>query len=172
MSERKNIEELVKEIKNLNEEELLKLIEETLKFSEDNMKELAFKQKYIIPSNISLVKKYESSKKISLRKFPETLPICDVFIKRKTQREYIDKPLTFSELSTLLIYSYGVRTFAPAYNYLNFPFRTSPSGGGLQSVEVYCVVNRVEEIEEGLYHFDPLNNYLDLIFSGFVVESF
>ncbi len=161
------IEKLKKEIKNLKEEEFVLLINELLKFSEEEMKKLAFKQKYEIPSHVSIIKEYKDTKKVPLGLSANRPSICDILLKRKSEREYSDIPLSISELSTLLIYSYGIRSFSYAYNYSNFPFRTAPSGGGLQSVEVYCVVNQVDSIEEGLYHFDPINNSLDLIFNGF-----
>jgi len=169
MTKYKNLDRLIKEIKALKEDEIIILVDEVLKFSEESMRKFAFRQKFEIPSSVSLVKKYDNVKKISLESSPVKPFLCDTLLKRKSIREYSEKPLTFQELSTLLVYSYGVRSFSPAYNYSNFPFRTSPSGGGLQSIEIYCVINKVEEIEQGLYHFDPIHNCLDQIFTGFCI---
>lgn len=39
--------------------------------------------------------------------------------------------------------------------------RTSPSGGGLHPVEAYLIVQRVEGVQPGLYHYHPVDHALE-----------
>ena len=45
-------------------------------------------------------------------------------------------------------------------------FRTSPSGGSLHPIEAYVVINNVENIEKGLYHYNCKNNSIELLKTG------
>ena len=47
-----------------------------------------------------------------------------------------------------------------------FPVRFTPSGGGLQPWEVYVVVNNVERLAQGLYHYRAPNHSLELLQRG------
>ena len=47
-----------------------------------------------------------------------------------------------------------------------FGFRTAPSAGALYPVETYLVVNFVEDIDPGIYHYSVEAHELDLLMSG------
>jgi SagB-type dehydrogenase family enzyme len=121
-----------------------------------------------IPENVKIVKEYPKSAKIRLPKPPKlNVPLGDTILRRRSIREYNEnKRITQNELSALLNYSYGIREFMPAYNFAEFPFRTVPTSGGLQGPEIYVVVNNVEGIPSGLYHFNPIESCLEQIFTG------
>ena len=69
---------------------------------------------------------------------------------RRSLRAYSSEKITLGELAFMLWGSQGIT--AQAGKYL---FRTSPSGGALYPIETYLSVHRVEDVEPGLYHFDP-----------------
>lgn len=48
----------------------------------------------------------------------------------------------------------------------NFAFRTVPSAGGLYPIEVYPVINNVENIEKGIFHYNIPKHSLELLKDG------
>ena len=85
---------------------------------------------------------------------------------RASRRDFAHVPLTLDELGTLLHYSYGIRKTITAYNAKSFPVRFAPSSGGLQATELYMVVNGVEHVTKGLYHYNPERHSLELLDEG------
>ena len=79
--------------------------------------------------------------------------------RRRSVREYSPRPLTLEELARLLFYGVGV-TGSPEYK------RAAPTAGGLTPIELYPVVNNVEGLERGLYHYDPLDHRLHILRRG------
>ncbi|MBF0110460.1 MAG: SagB/ThcOx family dehydrogenase [Magnetococcales bacterium] len=89
------------------------------------------------------------------------IPLGELIKKRRTNRNYIDKPLTHAELSTLLVRGAGLNgTIGVGANQTR-DGRTYPSGGGLYPLEVYSIVLNVEGVSEGVYHFDVRNHCLN-----------
>lgn len=104
------------------------------------------------------------------------LSIEETLTRRRSNRAFEQRAvMPLAELSTLLKLSYGVRGFRFAYENQNFPVRTAPTAGGLQSTELYLVVNQVEGLNKGLYYFDANENELALLEQGYfrrkVVEA-
>ena len=75
---------------------------------------------------------------------------------RVSVRKYTETPLTLEELSYLLWCTQGVKqvTTRPA------TLRTVPSAGSRHAFETYLLVNRVEGLEPGLYHYHGLPHKL------------
>jgi SagB-type dehydrogenase family enzyme len=117
-----------------------------------------------------MLKTFEGAPRIEL---PSELlrlsqPVGEAIEQRVSGRDYVYEPLTLAELATLLHYAGGVRNRAPAYNVRDFPFRYSPSAGGLQSIELYVVANLVDDVPKGLYHFAPGDGTLELLNAGYL----
>ena len=72
--------------------------------------------------------------------------VWEVFLKRRSIREYSHIALSLQELSTLLWATQGITdpSFPPWY-------RTAPSAGALHPIDTYLVVNRVEGFTPGIY---------------------
>lgn len=85
---------------------------------------------------------------------------------RASRRDFVHTPMRLVELSTLLHYAYGIRRYTAAYNTRRFPLRMVPSSGSLQAVEIYVVVNGLEGVQRGLYHYDPVDHALELLDAG------
>jgi len=110
-----------------------------------------------------MFKTYPDSKIISLNKniiFPE-ISLGDCLKKRRSVRQYSNKPLTIDELSMLLWASQGITAKHGEYH-----LRTAPSAGALYPVETYIVINFADEIEKGIYHFNIIDFSLEQIKTG------
>lgn len=90
---------------------------------------------------------------------PERLPdeepgpdLWSCIARRRSIRSYGATPLTILELSRLLWASGGI-TSSYITPYGQDFYRATPTAGGLYPIETYVVVNKVEELEPGLYHY-------------------
>jgi hypothetical protein len=81
--------------------------------------------------------------------------------RRRSQRRYLDRPLTRVELAGLLWATQGITGAMGGYH-----FRAAPSAGALYPVETYLAVHRVEEMTPGIWHFQVLDFALELIAAG------
>ncbi|RLI74992.1 nitroreductase [Archaeoglobales archaeon] len=79
--------------------------------------------------------------------------------KRRSIRDYLDKPLRLNDLSQILWAAQGITE--PIKK-----FRTAPSAGATYPLEVYVVVKNVEGLEKGVYHYNPFKHNLELIKKG------
>jgi SagB-type dehydrogenase family enzyme len=80
---------------------------------------------------------------------------------RRSIRSYKREPMTLKEVSQLLWATQGTTEKIGGYR-----LRSAPSAGALYPIETYLVVNRVEGLEPGLYHYDPLDAVLQLLAEG------
>ena len=107
-------------------------------------------------------KEYPRLPKIKLS--PSALPLgelSDILKKRHAEREYsLDKFLTFEELSTLIFYSAGIREDLSGEEKVR---RFYPSGGARYPLESYLLIQRVEGISPGIYHYNVKENCLELL---------
>jgi SagB-type dehydrogenase family enzyme len=98
-------------------------------------------------------------------KLPPCLPLegslAGALTHRRSRRSYSGASISAVTLSTLLSYSCGVTDRTSAYRYNDFPLRSFPSHGGLQSPEVYLSVQAVEDLPSGLYRYRPLGHLLE-----------
>lgn len=69
---------------------------------------------------------------------------------RRTIRSFVDRPLTVGQLSQILWAAQGITDDRGLK-------RAAPSGGALYPADVYAVVgkNGVQELAQGVYHYDP-----------------
>jgi SagB-type dehydrogenase family enzyme len=75
-------------------------------------------------------------------------------VRRHSVRDYADRPLTLDQLSSLLFLTAGRRPYGG---------RTVPSSGALYPIEVYAVVNAVDGLDRGLYHYDAERHALRVV---------
>jgi len=84
------------------------------------------------------------------------VPLAAALNARASERTFSEEPFALAELATLLWAAYGV-----SHESQDLPLRTAPSGGALYPLELYALVLRVEELAQGLYHYDPLRHVLE-----------
>ncbi|MDP2218432.1 MAG: SagB/ThcOx family dehydrogenase [Methanolobus sp.] len=89
-------------------------------------------------------------------------------IERRTSvRSYSQKPLSLDELSYLLWCTQGVKEVAGS----SATFRTVPSAGARHALETYILVNNVEGLEKGLYHFLAIGHKLEKVNTSVHIAS-
>ncbi|MCX8033167.1 MAG: SagB/ThcOx family dehydrogenase [Thermoleophilia bacterium] len=82
----------------------------------------------------------------------EQLDLWTCVARRRSVRAYGATPLTLVELSRLLWASTGITSSYTTPHGQEF-FRAAPAAGALYPIETYLVVNKVEDLEPGLYHY-------------------
>ncbi|MDH7512507.1 MAG: SagB/ThcOx family dehydrogenase [Clostridiales bacterium] len=86
---------------------------------------------------------------------------------RRSVREYVDSPLSISEISQILWAAQGFtrerkdppRMWNPKYEWQG-GLRTAPSAGALYPMEIYLLAGNVEGLTKGVYKFIPKNHSL------------
>jgi SagB-type dehydrogenase family enzyme len=80
---------------------------------------------------------------------------------RRSRREFKREPISQEQLSLLLWACQGVTAKIPG-----FFLKTAPSAGALFPIETYLIINRVEGIDPGIYHWNILEQELELLKPG------
>ena len=86
-------------------------------------------------------------------------PLWDVLKKRRSSRKYSAKPLTLQQISQMLWAVQGITEHT-------HELRTTPSAGALYPIDTYLVVNNVEEMEPGIYHYAVKTHELEVLEKG------
>ena len=81
--------------------------------------------------------------------------VPSLLLARRTWRKFGRRPLTLTELATLLQLTWGVHGWIKVPRVGQFALKTSPSGGALHSIEVYLLARKVSGLDPGLYHYHP-----------------
>jgi SagB-type dehydrogenase family enzyme len=113
-------------------------------------------------SKPDIYKTYPDCEKITLPK-PEggLLPLDTILKGRHSIRRFSKDPLSSEHLSYLLWAATGIQRVEGGYE-----FRTAPSAGALYPIETYVMVNNVEDMEEGIYHYSIHDHALELLRKG------
>ncbi len=109
-------------------------------------------------SRAELYKEYPESRTINLPS-AESLAIVsldEALRKRRSIRTFSNTPLTMKLLSYLLWAPSGIQR-----EEFGYAFRTAPSAGALYPIETYLVVNNIENLEKGVYHYNIRSHLLE-----------
>ncbi len=90
--------------------------------------------------------------------------LTELLISRRSVRDFSNKIISLSELSTILFYSAGV-TYIEKQNW-DVALRTYPSAGARYPLEIYVLVNNVKDLEKGIYHYNVKKHCLETIREG------
>ncbi|MHA1699119.1 MAG: SagB/ThcOx family dehydrogenase [Promethearchaeota archaeon] len=123
-----------------------------------------------MPPFMMQVEPYKAISDCSLRiKLPRkhefrTVDFMKILQSRRSRRKFTRIPMTIQEISTVLKFTSGPISdeFQPSI----FNRRHVPSAGGLYPYETYVAINNVEDVQEGLYHYNVLEHSLDLLKKG------
>ncbi len=82
---------------------------------------------------------------------------------RRSKRSYTDEPLTIEQISQLLWSAQGVTS--------ERGFRTAPTAGGTLPLEMFFVVNNVDDLKQGIYQYHPDDHSISLIREGYYSDD-
>ncbi len=110
-----------------------------------------------------IYKNYPSSKTVQLpSQFQDSASkFTEVIRRRRSIRSFSTQPLSMVDLAFLLFTSTGIQRTEH-----NYEFRMAPSAGALYPIETYIAANNVEELKEGIYHYNVKNHLLEEIKLG------
>ncbi|MFB6448170.1 SagB/ThcOx family dehydrogenase [Bradyrhizobium tunisiense] len=96
---------------------------------------------------------------------PLELNLASTIASRVSARGLSPCRLTLEQVAALLRASYGITRDNRGTEFPR-PFRTVPSGGALYPLELYFHSARVENLEAGLYHYNPVRDSLRFLRYG------
>jgi SagB-type dehydrogenase family enzyme len=96
---------------------------------------------------------------------PESIPLrmelAEVVRRRRSVRAYTGDPLPLAYLATIVRAACGVTGYARAVTGEGaIPLRSAPSAGGLYPVELHVASLSVDDLERGVFVFDPRRDEL------------
>ncbi len=90
---------------------------------------------------------------------PKGLTVEKAIANRRSQRDFTGKAMSLAELSHLLHYSSGITDEHQG-------LRAAPSAGATYPIEAYAIVNNVEGLAKGTYHYLIESHELELLREG------
>ncbi len=107
---------------------------------------------------------YDKSKPVIILPKPEDLKVKPTDLryaieKRRSIRNYSEKYLTMEELAWLLWATQGVQDIKVSEKRTRV-IKNVPSGGSLHPFETYLIINKVEDLEPGLYRYLSISHEL------------
>jgi SagB-type dehydrogenase family enzyme len=93
-------------------------------------------------------------------------PIFRTMLQRRTTREFSGEPITLTQLSTIMFYTWGKVSTYNTNEFGPLLHKASPSAGARHPVEAYAVINDVGNIPPGIYHYSVKDHSLELLRPG------
>jgi SagB-type dehydrogenase family enzyme len=91
------------------------------------------------------------------------IALGEILLRRRSQGSFAAKPITLTQLATLVFAACGVTKRTPIAGGDEQVFRTAPSGGALYPLDLYVAVQRVDGLAPGLYYYNPLEHALSVV---------
>src|SRR4051794_12281727 len=101
----------------------------------------------------------------------EATALRQLIRERQSCRSFADRTMPLAMLGDLLRYTYGVNGVIDAFEGQLRYARPVPSAGALYPLELYVATRSVEELEDGLYHYQALDHLLQPLRLGPVVGA-
>ncbi|KRL06622.1 SagB/ThcOx family dehydrogenase [Liquorilactobacillus oeni] len=101
--------------------------------------------------------------------------LFECLMKRRTNSNLpkIKTPLGFAIFSQIVRYSFGISNVSEGLVSQSKCFQyTYPTEGGLNTLEIYIVVNSVSKVPCGVYLFNPYNNTLETVRDRFRLSEY
>lgn len=103
-----------------------------------------------------------------LEKFDNSYNFFEILNNRKTSRNFFEDAIDYNDFSTLMYVSFGYLKERVSGISDNIPKylknrRSSPSGGGLNSCDIYLVALNIENVPKGIYFYNPDIHSLNFI---------
>ncbi|MEA1994164.1 MAG: SagB/ThcOx family dehydrogenase [Euryarchaeota archaeon] len=103
-------------------------------------------------------KEYLTAPKISLSRNFQNEIFNELLIEKQKKRKSNRQPVSLKCLAKLLYFSYGLTRKLPTEE-----FRAAPSVDALYPIEIYPIVFSIENLREGLYHYNVKKHLLETL---------
>jgi len=144
-------------------ERISKIFHENTKILDDTIYEKEKNNDYVDEWKRINFKTYPRMKNIILKNPEIQRDLEKIIIKRRSIRDFELKKLSFNDLSELLICSFGITEKPENWNDTK---RAYPSAGARYPIEVYVVIFNVENLKNGIYHYNVKSNSLERLVLG------
>jgi SagB-type dehydrogenase family enzyme len=114
-------------------------------------------------SRPAMYKDYPNARRIELPRVDRCgdMSLHEALLRRKSQRSFLDTPLSLEMLACVLWSSSGIQR-----KEMGFTFRNAPSAGALYPVETYVAVNHVTGAAPGVHHYNVKHHALEEVARG------
>ena len=111
-----------------------------------------------------LFKTYEGLENVPLpvTRMPSPVPLKAISGKKGAESDF---KLDINDISTILNLSYSITARAKHSNGF-FYYRSAASAGALYPVEIYLMIRDLDDLDDGLYHFNIMNHSLTRLRKG------
>lgn len=89
----------------------------------------------------------------------KSITVEQAIVNRRSHRDFSGQAMSLAELSHLLLYSSGITD-------KRYGLRAAPSAGATYPIEVYALINNVEGLSKGIYHYLIPSHELELMHEG------
>jgi SagB-type dehydrogenase family enzyme len=120
-------------------------------------------------------KTYAGAERLALPEIePPAMPLTDALhLRRSVVGKHAGGPVSLAQLGGVLRWSYGLTREAelPMAPGERMRFRAAPSAGGLYPLEIYPIALDVTGCAPGVYHYNVLENALDVVRPGAFLDA-
>ncbi len=113
-------------------------------------------------------KNYSKARRIKLPTVDAEGEFAAVLKKRRTWRKYGPGSVRVEALAQTLQLTFGIQGWVNVPGLGRAAIKTSPSGGCLHPIEAYVLVQRVQGLKSGIYHYNAAGHELEWLRKGIV----
>ena len=115
----------------------------------------------------SVYKTYPGRPRINLlRGAGAEAPFFATLKRRRTTREFSGESISLKQFSRIVNSTWGRESYYETKAFGRLLHKASPSAGARHPIETYVIVNSVEGLERGLYHYSVMDDSLELLKGG------
>jgi len=93
-------------------------------------------------------------------------PLFQTLHLRHTTRDFSGGSISLKQLSRIIYYTWGKLSIYKTQEFGHLLHKASPSAGARHPIESYAVVNNVEGVRRGIYHYSVKDHSLELVKAG------
>jgi SagB-type dehydrogenase family enzyme len=112
------------------------------------------------------LKSYSKAQRIKLPGVSAAGEFAAVLKSRRTWRKYGPGSVSVEALAQALRFTFGIQGWVDVPGLGRAAIKTSPSGGGLHPIEAYVLVQHVNGLKSGIYHYDAARHELEWLRTG------
>jgi SagB-type dehydrogenase family enzyme len=112
------------------------------------------------------LKSYAKAARTKLPRIRKRGEFAEALKRRRTWRKYGPEAVPLEPLAETLELTFGIQGWVDVPGLGRAAMKTSPSGGSLHPIEAYVLVQRVEGLKKGIYHYNAERHELEWLRKG------